>query len=135
MKIFIASSKHFYHLIPPIQAALEAAGHIITLPNSYEEPMKELEMKELGAEAHREWKATMIRKKQGLLDADTLLVLNFEKEGRENYIGGGTFIEVFVSFDAGKKIFFYNPLPDGIFADELKGMGPVVINGDLSLVR
>ena len=33
-----------------------------------------------------------------------------------------------------KKIFFYNPLPDCSFTDELKGINPRVIHGDLGLV-
>jgi hypothetical protein len=65
---------------------------------------------------------------------DAVLVLNFEKRGQANYIGGATFLEIFKAFELGKKIFLYNPVPDNIFTDELLGMGPLVINGDLSLI-
>lgn len=65
---------------------------------------------------------------------DAVLVLNFEKNGQKNYIGGATFLEIFRAFDYGRKIFLYNPIPDSIFKDELTGMNPKVIYGDLSLI-
>lgn len=136
MKIFIVCSKHFYHLVPPIKEALERAGHIITLPNSYDAPFKEEEMKKIGAEEHRIWKAGMIHLQlEKVKDNDAVLVLNFEKNSQQNYIGGATFLEIFRAFDLGKKIYLYNPIPENIFEDELKAMGPIVINGDLSLIQ
>ena len=116
--------------------ALEEAGHIITLPNSYEAPMKEEEMKKIGSEEHKNWKASMIRlQKEKVETNDAVLVLNMEKNGQENYIGGATFLEVFKAFELGKKIYFFNPLPDNFLKDELLGMGPIIINGDLSLIK
>jgi hypothetical protein len=38
MKIFIICSKKFYGEIPPIQEALEKAGHIVFLPNCFDDP-------------------------------------------------------------------------------------------------
>ncbi len=136
MKIFIVCSKHFYHLIPPIKDALEKEGHVITVPNTYNEPFKEEEMKKIGKEEHRTWKAGMIYLSlEKVKNNDAVLVLNFEKNGQRNYIGGATFLEIFKAFDLGKKIFLYNPIPKSIFEDELMGMGPVMIGGDLSLVQ
>jgi hypothetical protein len=66
---------------------------------------------------------------------DAILVLNFEKNGQANYIGGATFLEIFRAFELEKKIFFFNPIPDNIFKDELVAMNPIVINGDLKLVK
>jgi len=133
MKIFICASKHNYDKVAPVKARLEAMGHIITPPNSYDEPMKEEEMKVISAEAHRKWKADMIKLQDAKVKSnDAILVLNYEKNGQPNYIGGATFLEIFRAFDAGKKIFLINPVPDGIFKDELLGMGPIVINGDLA---
>jgi len=66
---------------------------------------------------------------------DAILVLNFEKNGTPNYIGGATFLEMFRCFDSNKKIFLYNPIPNNILKDEIEGMNPIIINGDLSLVK
>ncbi len=136
MKLFIACSKHFYHRIPEIQRELEQAGHQVAFPNSYEEPLKEEEMKARGLEAHVQWKAEMLRRdKQNIEPNDAVLVLNFEKNGQPNYIGGATFLELYKAWEMGKKLFLYNPIPDNIFRDELTGMNPQVLNGDLSRIK
>ncbi len=136
MKIFICASKHNYDKVAPIKAQLETLGHIVTLPNSYDEPMKEEEMKKISPEAHQKSKADMLKHQDAqVLANDAILVLNFEKHGQPNYIGGATFLEIFRAFDADKKIFLFNPIPDNIFSDELLGMNPMVIDGDLSKIK
>lgn len=136
MKIFICASKHLYGHIAPIKKTLEDSGHIITLPNSYDNPLREIELKNLGPKEHSEWKASMIRaQKEKVNNNDAILVLNMEKNGHQNYIGGATFLEIYMAFEFGKKIFLYNPLPDSFIKDELLGMNPTIINGDLSLIK
>ena len=136
MKVFVACSKHFYCKILPIKEFLEAAGHEVVLPNSFEEPFAEERFKSMSAEEHIEWKSAMMRKHEVTLKGlDAMLVLNLEKKGIANYIGGATFMEVIKAWEYGMKIFFYNPLPNCSFTDELKGMAPMVINGDLEMVR
>ncbi|MBU3913763.1 MAG: hypothetical protein KKB21_00995 [Nanoarchaeota archaeon] len=136
MKIFICSSKHNYYKIAPIKEALEKLGHSITLPNSYDEPMKEEDMKLISNEEHSKWKSAMIKKQREKINVnDAILVLNFDKNGQENYIGGATFLEIFTAWDTGKKVFLYNNIPDNIFKDELMGINPIILNGDLSKIR
>lgn len=135
MKIFICCSKHFYDQISPIRLKLEGVGHEITLPNSFDNPGREDEMRRLGVKDHASWKAEMLREQERKVKAnDAVVVLNFEKHGQANYIGGATFLEIFKAFEHGKKIFLYNPIPDNLLRDELLGMEPIIINGDLSLV-
>tara|TARA_B100002049_G_C15884478_1_gene293067 strand:+ start:295 stop:504 length:210 start_codon:yes stop_codon:yes gene_type:complete len=61
-------------------------------------------------------------------------VLNFAKNGQENYIGGATFLEMYDAFRLGKKIFIYNDIPGSMFGDEIKGFGPVLLQQDLDRV-
>jgi hypothetical protein len=136
MKIFIACSKHFYGKIPEIKKELEKNKHIITLPNSFDKPLKEEDMKKLGNKEHSEWKQRMMRLHEPKIKInDAILVLNFEKNGIPNYIGGATFMEVVKAWEFNKKIFFYNPLPKCSFTDELRGINPTIINKDLSKVK
>lgn len=136
MKIFICCSKAFYGYIPKIQKFLEKSGHVITLPNSFDNPKKEDEMRSRGAEEHSNWKAGMLREQEKKIRAnDAILVLNFEKNGQPNYVGGATFLEMFKAFELGKKIFLYHPAPEGMLKDEIVGFAPTVINEDLSLVK
>ncbi len=136
MKIFIVCSKHFYDRIPDIQKELEEEGHEVSMPNSYDEPLKEEQMKVEGLEAHVEWKAEMMRRdRENIEPNDAVLVLNFEKKEQPNYIGGATFLEMYKAWELGKQLFLYNEIPDSIFRDELLGMNPTVINGDLTKIK
>lgn len=135
MNIFLCCSKHIYDRIAPVKKQLEDMGHTVTVPNSYDEPFKEEEMKQRGAKEHAGWKSSMIRlQDEKIKSNDAILVLNLEKHGVQNYIGGATFLEIFKAWDHGKKVFLYNQVPDSIFTDELVAMEPVVIEGDLSKV-
>ncbi|MEK7177051.1 MAG: hypothetical protein AAB719_02055 [Patescibacteria group bacterium] len=135
MKIFLCASKHCYSHVARIKDELESLGHTVALPNSYDEPMKEEEMKSLGSQEHHRWKKSMIHLQKEKVDAnDAILVLNFEKNGQQNYIGGATFLEIFQAFDSGKPVYLYNPIPESNFKDELIGMGVEVINGDLTRI-
>jgi hypothetical protein len=136
MKIFIVSSKHFYNRLGNIADFLKKQGHKITYPNSYDEPLKEEEMKSLSKEEHIKWKRIMLKKdEENILPQDAILVLNFEKKGIPNYIGGATFLEIYKAFELNKKIFFYNSLPKCSFTDELIAIDPIIINGDLEMIN
>lgn len=136
MKIFICTSKWLYHKVSEIKSYLESKGHIITLPNSYDNPMKEEEMKLVGKEEHAEWKSSMIKLQETKIqNCDAILVLNYEKNGQQNYIGGATFLEIYETYKLGKRIYFMNPIPESILKDELLSFKPIIINGNLELIQ
>jgi hypothetical protein len=135
MKIFLICSKSSYDQIPGLEARLTADGHDLTMPNSYDDPGMEARQKELGHSEHAQWKASMLRHSAEVIGAvDAVLVLNFDKNGTKNYIGGATFLEMYDAFRLGKKIFLYNDIPDGILHDEILGFCPIILQGDLSLL-
>ncbi len=136
MKIFIIASKNFYGKIPEIEGELRSAGHVLTMPNCYDDPSTEKRYKEMGNGEHSEWKAAMLKKSENTIkDIDACLVLNFDKNGVKNYIGGATFLEMYDAFRFNKKIFLYNDIPEGILYDEIVGFNPVVLNGDLKKIQ
>lgn len=136
MKIFITASKSAYDKVEAIKSQLERAGHSVTPPNGYDNAGQEEDTKQLTPEEYSSWKAEMIRKDGRIVAAhDAVLVLNFEKRGIPNYIGGATFLEMFKAFDLGKKLYLYNPIPDGILTDEIIGLQPIVINGELDFIQ
>lgn len=136
MRILIICSKAFYKDIEPIKAKLEEIGHDVELPNSYYEPDAEKKSWDLGQKEHSEFKARMFRMSKERIDSmDAVLTLNFDKNGNKNYIGGATFLELYEAFMMNKKIFLYNDIPEGMLYDEISGFNPVVINGDLNLVK
>ena len=136
MKIFITASNEFYDKVADIKTRLEDMGHEVTPPNGYGSSTKESDTRKLSPKKYQKWKANMIKTDGKIIKAnDAMLVLNFEKRGQENYIGGSVFLEMFKAFDLGKKIFLYNPIPESMLKDEILGFGPVVINGDLAKLK
>lgn len=136
MKIFIVCSKRFYNKIPEVQKVLEANGHIITLPNCFDDPTTEERHRNLGNNAHSKWKAEMLQHSTNVIDSnDAILVLNFDMDDIQNYIGGATFLEMYDAFRLNKKIYLYNDVPKGILKDEIIGFNPILIHGNLGKIR
>lgn len=135
MKIFITASKSAYDKVADIKAQLEKAGHIVTPPNGFGEIITEDTVRKMSPTEYSNWKADMIREDGRIVAAnDAVLVLNFDKHEQVNYVGGATFLEMFQAFSLGKKLFLYNPIPEGMLKDEIVGLMPIVINQNLSLI-
>lgn len=135
MKIFLICSKKFYDKIPNIKRDLELRGHIITLPNCYDDPQTEDKYRQLGVAEHAKFKSEMIRHSEDVINNnDAVLVLNFTKNGVDNYIGGATFLEMYDAFRLGIKIFIHNDIPEGILKDEIIGFCPIIIQGNLDKI-
>ena len=136
MRIFIICSKVFYKDIEPIKQKLEEMGHLVELPNSYYEPDAEKKSWDLGQKEHVKFKAKMFKMSEEKIETiDAVLTLNFDKNGKKNYIGGATFIEIYEAFMKNKKIYLYNDIPEGILYDEISGFSPIVINGNLDMIK
>ena len=136
MKIFIACSKQFYGHIPPVQAALEAAGHEVALPNCIDDPGTEQRMYAHGGDVHAAWKATMLKHSTEVIEnCDGVLVLNLEKNGVAGYVGGATFLEMYDAFRLGKKIYLYETIAENMLTDEIDGFASIILERDLSRVQ
>ncbi len=136
MKILIICSKRFYERIPNIKKVLENNGHIVFLPNCYDEPDTETKMWNLGKEKHQEFKAKMYKQSEETISKmDAVLVLNFDKDDNRNYIGGATFLEMYDAFRLNKKIYLYNDIPEGMLYDEIEGFNPIIINGSSEKIK
>lgn len=135
MKIFICSSKHLYNKVDEVRKELEKQGHEITLPNSYEEPLKEESMKTIGKEEHDSWKEEMLKLQiQKVEKNDAILVLNYKKGETENYIGASVLLEIYEAWKQNKKIYLMNPIPNNMLADEISAFNPIILNRDLSKI-
>ncbi len=123
-------------LIPPHEVKNEA-GDLISVKEYYD--LRQKMMKESGQEHDWIWQ----RKKEAMewhfekvSQADVVLILNYEKNSIANYIGGNTFLEMGVAMWLNKPIYLINPIPiDLSYTEEIRGMHPIVIDGDLSLIR
>ncbi|OGI17569.1 MAG: hypothetical protein A3J63_04225 [Candidatus Moranbacteria bacterium RIFCSPHIGHO2_02_FULL_40_12b] len=69
-----------------------------------------------------------------IVEGDAILVLNYDKNGIKNYIGGNTLMELGFAHVHDKKIFLLNPIPEMPYSEEIKAVQPVILNGDLSKI-
>lgn len=67
--------------------------------------------------------------------ADGILVVNNEKHGIANYIGGSTLMEIGLASVNDKKIFILNGIPDMKYTEEIEALKPIVLNGDLNNIK
>lgn len=140
MRVLIICSKNFYYKIKDIKSILEKNNIEVFLPNCYDDPTTEQRMREKGKKEHQEFKSKMYKQsEETIAKIDAVLVLNFDKEkdGQilKNYIGGATFLEMYDAFRLGKKIFLYNEIPNGMLFDEIEGFNPIIINGNLDIIK
>lgn len=71
---------------------------------------------------------------QAIKRSDAILVLNFDKKGIKNYIGGNTLMEMGFAHIHDKKIFLLNPIPELGYKDEIRAIVTKVLSGDLRLI-
>lgn len=69
-------------------------------------------------------------------ESDAILVVNVEKNGIENYIGGNALIEIGFAYIQNKKIYLLNDIPEiPFYKDEIIAAKPIILNGDLGKVK
>lgn len=136
----------FYHQFQELKKALEADGHQVLAPelefetNEDDTSVGRFFEQNGGVEAfppdHEVWvkKGNAISAHFRKIDAsDCVLIVNFEKKGIPNYIGGNTFLEIGYAYGTGKPIYILNSMPEGsAYAEEIFGMRPVFLEGDVS---
>ncbi len=138
MTITICGSMKFHREMRSVKKALEEAGHTVLVPKSIElmdtqgyiHPEDDEER--ITAKIEHDFIREHFRK---IEQADAILVLNYDKKGIANYIGGNTFLEMGLAFWLGKKIFLLNPIPEMDYLTEMHAMQPVVLNSDLTKIR
>lgn len=136
-KIFIAGSKWCYEYIPGIVKRLKQMGYEVILPNCFDDPFLEERIKiDMTKDEHVEFcRKAFSESMEKAKDSDAILVVNMDKEkdGQvyPNYIGAATFLEMYDSYLLNHPIFLYNDIPNNMLFDEIEGMNPIVLNGDL----
>lgn len=71
-----------------------------------------------------------------ILQSDAIFVVNNEKRGIKNYIGGNVLIEMGQAYVHHKKIFLLNDTPREMpYIDEIVAMDPICLHGDLNTMN
>lgn len=128
-KIVICGSMRFVDGMKEWKQKLEAEGYAVYVPTLFDfhkvrDEEGDLEKFE---EIKRRESKNHFEKVKG---ADILLILNYDKDGKKNYIGGNTFAEIAYAIALnlchGRRIEIYtiNPLPeDSLYHEELQAWG------------
>jgi len=66
--------------------------------------------------------------------SDAILVMNYDKNNVKGYIGGNTLMEMAIAFWLKKKIYLLNQVPELPYKEEILGVKPIIINGDLTKI-
>ena len=136
MKITVCGSMAFAKEMMNTKDQLEKLGHICFIPESTDNYAEGKMEKVSGSEsAERKITNNFIRKHYDLItNSDAILVLNHDKKGVKNYIGGNSLMEMGFAHVHNKKVFLLNPVPELSYSDEISAMTDIVLNGDLNKI-
>lgn len=144
MKITICGSIAFIDEMQEVKDILESHGHEVKTP-----PMQMIDAKgeamsvkiyyELRKSAPESDKWIWDKKAEAMKNhfdkvewADAILVLNKTKNNISHYIGANTLLEMGLAFHRGKDIYLLNSIPEVAYKEEILGMKPIVLEGNLS---
>jgi len=147
MKITICGSIAFYEKMEEVKKELEKAGHIVDLPPLEIEDEKGnyisvQDYYKLRKSSRDDAKWIWERKREAMkmhfdkiVWGDCILVLNYEKNDIKGYIGANTLMEMGLALHINKPIYLLNEIPQMNYREEILGMQPVILNGDLSKIK
>ncbi len=143
LNLAICSSASFYKEVIAFSYKLEDLGMNVILPKTA------ANMKAEGREndeAKTDWsktpigyhgKSLLIRGHfDEIAESDAILVTNYEKHNKANYIGPNVLMEMAIAFYLKKPIYILNGQPeDSPLIDEILGLEPIFLNGDITLIK
>jgi hypothetical protein len=147
MKITLCGSIVFFDKMLEAKKQLETLGHEVKLP-PMEVPDENGNM--IPVAKYYELRKTITddtswiwqRKEEAMrvhfdkvIWADAILVLNYDKNGVVGYVGANTFLEMGLAFYSRKTIYLLNQIPEANYKEEILGMRPRVIHGDLCEIK
>ncbi len=133
MKIAICGSMNFGKEMIELKTKLEQKGHNVVVPEnteSYADGTSSVEDK--WEKIELDVFKTYFEK---IKEQNAILVVNKDKNQIENYVGGNSLIEIAFAHILDKKIFLLNPIPKMSYSDEIEAMKPVILNGNLELIK
>jgi hypothetical protein len=136
MKIAICASMVFVEKMVDVKRQLEEIGHTVFISQFAKGYLgkAEKEKEKLAVQDKNEHDA--IRKFWEIIkQSDAILVLNYDRKGIKNYIGGNTLMEIGFAHVLDKQILLMNPIPDiEYYRSEIEAVSPVILEQDLNKI-
>ena len=137
MRIGIIGSMKFTDKMIEVREKLKEMGHDAFLTDLHEPFLDKTDEEIEQIKIHQKQHMDAIREFwRAMQSADAVLVLNYDKNGIKNYIGGNTLMEMGFAHVLNQKIFMLNPIPEMPYCkSEIEAVNPIIINGDLSKIK
>jgi len=146
MKITICGSIAFHDEVLSVKEKLEKLGHEVKMwPSEVKDEKGQLisvqEYYKIRHAAKKDEKWIWDKKAETILRhfdkvtwSDAILVANYDKNNIKGYIGGNTLMEMGLAFFLKKKIYLLNEIPELSYKEEILGVKPIILNGDLNKI-
>ncbi len=137
MRIGIIGSMQFTEKMLDVRDKLRRLGHDAFVTNLHKAFVGKSDEEKEKIKLHQKYHMDAIREFwREMQDADAVLVLNLDKNGIKNYIGGNTLMEIGFAHVLNQKIFLWNPIPNiPYYKTEIEAVKPIIINRDLSRIQ
>lgn len=137
MKIGVIGSMQYTEKMIEVRDELNKMGHEAFVTSLASPFVGRSDEEKEAIKIHQKQNCDAIREFWRLMQgADAVVVVNLDKNGVKNYIGGNTLLEIGFAHVLNQKVFIMNPIPEiPYYKTEIEAVKPVILNGDLSLVR
>ncbi|MFH1978418.1 MAG: hypothetical protein ABIJ92_03770 [Candidatus Aenigmatarchaeota archaeon] len=136
MKITVCGSMVFSEKMAETKKELENLGHGVFISSFAEKYVGKTEKEKEQQTIYDKNENDAIREFwEKIRESDAILVLNYDRKGIKNYIGGNTLMEIGFAHVLNKKIFLMNPVPEiEYYKSEIEAVRPVVIHSDFTKI-
>lgn len=137
MKIGIIGSMQFTDKMLYVKEQLQELGHDAFVTDLHEAMIGKTDDEIEKIKLYQKNNMDAIREFWNMMqDADAVLVLNYDKNGIKNYVGGNTLMEIGFAHVLNQKVFMLNPIPEMPYCQsEIEAVKPIILNGDLSKIK
>ena len=147
MKITICGSIAFHNEALSVKRELEELGHEVGIwPSEVKDENGKFilvqEYCKIRQTADNNEKWVWDRKAEAVMEhfdkvawSDVVLIINYEKNNVKGYVGGNTLMEMGLAFYLKKKIYLLNEVPELSYREEILGVKPIILDGDLGKIE
>lgn len=124
---------HHIENIKKAAKTLRELGYKVVIPNPRE---GEVDYNQLSPKEQSNLKEGLIKEHfDSISSSDAVFIYNDEKKGIPGYIGGSTLMEMAFAYAQNLEIFLLHPTPHLNFNDEVEGMKPIGLKGDVTAIN
>ena len=137
MKIIVCGSMTTSNEMVEIEKELIKLGHTVVLPEFTHKYASMNSFEEMHSESYKnKIKYDLIRGYfNEIKDGDAVFVVNIDRKGIKNYIGGNSLLEIGFAYVLNKPIYLLNEIPEISYKDEIIAMQPIIIGNNFALIK